>query len=123
MRFLVDAQLPVRLAVALSAAGHNAVHTSVLPSGNRSSDAVVAASADGEQRAVVTKDRDFRDSHFLRGTPQRLLLVSTGNIPNDRLLEVFDLHLPLIVAAFDEGSFVEVSADALIVHRDAAPPP
>lgn len=38
MRFLVDAQLPARLARFLTDAGHPAVHTSELPDGNRTSD-------------------------------------------------------------------------------------
>ena len=40
MKFLVDAQLPSRLAQRLVAAGHDAIHTLELPEGNRSSGAV-----------------------------------------------------------------------------------
>ena len=63
MRFLVDAQLPVRLARHLEAAGHDAVHTSDLPEANRTTDGEIARLADAEDRVVVTKDRDFRDGH------------------------------------------------------------
>jgi predicted nuclease of predicted toxin-antitoxin system len=69
VRFLVDAQLPARLATFLSDAGHDTVHTSQLPDGNRTTDEQIAMLADDESRVVVTKDRDFRDSHLLRGTP------------------------------------------------------
>lgn len=65
MKLLVDAQLPVRLAIALSAQGHDAIHTSSLPDGNQTTDAVLAATADTDTRIVVTKDADFRDSHIL----------------------------------------------------------
>ncbi len=41
MKFLVDAQLPRRLARMLREAGHEAVHTLDLPHGNRTSDAVI----------------------------------------------------------------------------------
>lgn len=71
MRFLVDAQLPVRLARQFTAAGHDAVHTSVLPQGNRTSDIEIATLSDTEGRVVVTKDREFRDGHLLRQTPRR----------------------------------------------------
>jgi predicted nuclease of predicted toxin-antitoxin system len=37
---------------------------------------------------VVTKDADFRNSHLLSGSPRRLLIVTTGNITNDALLEL-----------------------------------
>jgi predicted nuclease of predicted toxin-antitoxin system len=79
VKFLVDAQLPARLADLLNSAGHDAVHTSALPNGNRSSDRQVAEVADAEARVVITKDRDFRDSHLIAGTPKKLLIVATGN--------------------------------------------
>jgi len=35
-----------------------------------------------DQRVVITKDRDFRDSHLLTRSPRRLLVVAAGNITN-----------------------------------------
>ncbi len=72
MRFLLDAQLPLRLAHQVSAAGHDVVHTSELRDGNRTNDAEIARRADAEDRVVVTKDRYFRDGHLLHSTPRRL---------------------------------------------------
>lgn len=117
MRFLVDAQLPVRLARLLNDTGHDALHTSQLPDGNRSGDAHVTERADRENRVVVTKDRDFRDVHLLTGSPRRLLIVATGNITNAALLSLVQSHLDAITAAFDEADFVELGRDQLIVHH------
>jgi predicted nuclease of predicted toxin-antitoxin system len=86
VKFLVDAQLPARLARFLNDAGHDAVHTSDLPGGNRSTDTGIAQFADSDGRVVVTKDRDFRDGHLLARSPRRLLVVATGNITNAALL-------------------------------------
>lgn len=116
MRFLVDAQLPVRLAARLTESGHDAMHTSALPDGNRSTDAQVAAVADREDRIVVSKDTDFRHWHWLRSSPRRLLVVATGNISNPELLDLFTQHLDAIVDAFTEADFVELTAHALVVH-------
>lgn len=116
MKFLVDVQLPARLARFLADAGHDTVHTSALPAGNRTPDNEIAALADAEDRVVVTKDRDFRDSHLLRRTPRRLLVVATGNITNNDLLALFKANLDAIVACFDEAAFVELGPDRLIVH-------
>jgi predicted nuclease of predicted toxin-antitoxin system len=66
---------------------------------------------------VVTKDRDFRDSHLLTRSPRRLLVVATGNITNDALLALFAKYLDAIVAALGEGDFIEFAPDALVVHR------
>ena len=118
MKFLVDAQLPVRLARRLAAAGHDAVHTSELSDGNRTSDAEIARIADDDDRVVVTKDRDFRNGHLLRSSPRRLLIVVTGNITNNELVELFDRHLDAIVAALQEVRFVELGHHHLVVHDD-----
>ena len=93
------------------------MHTSELPGGNRMPDRQIAEFANGESRVVVTKDRDFRDSHLLVSSPRQLLVVATGNITNLALLELFEAHLDTIVGALGDSDFVELGAHALIVHR------
>ena len=56
MRFLVDAQLPRRMALRLLDSGHEALHTLDLPLGNRTSDNEIIQLAESENRIVVTKD-------------------------------------------------------------------
>lgn len=119
MKFLVDAQLPARLTRQLVEAGHDAVHTSQLAAGNRTSDEEITRIADEQRRVVVSKDRDFRDSHILRRTPRRLLVVSTGNISNDDLLALFEQHLAAIVTAFGDAALVELRSGELVTHDDA----
>jgi len=118
VKFLVDAQLRVRVARLLREGGHDALHTSQLPDENRSPDADIARIADAEDRVVISKDRDFRDSHLLRRSPQRLLVVATGNIANDELLSLFAEHLAAIVAALGGAPLVELRADVLAIHGD-----
>lgn len=118
MKFLVDAQLPLRLARHLTAAGHDARHTSELVDGNRTTDEEIARIADAEDRIVVSKDRDFRDSHLLRGTPRRLLVVATGNISNVELVELFAENLATVTAALGRANLVEIRAGQLVVHDD-----
>ncbi len=117
MKFLIDAQRPTRLAEFLSRAGHDALHTIRLPDGNRSTDSQIAQHADTENRVVVTKDQDFRDGHLLGRSPRKLLVVATGNVTNDTLLSLFELHLNAIVSALGEADFVELSQDALALGR------
>ena len=94
MRFLVDAQLPASLARLLRDAGHDAVHTSELADGNRTTDAELCRIADGDGRVVVSKDRDFRDSHLLRRSPSA------------------------IEAALVGAALVELRADVLVIHDE-----
>jgi predicted nuclease of predicted toxin-antitoxin system len=116
MRFLVDAQLPRRLAVRLAEAGHDALHTLDLAEGNRALDAELVRLADAEGRVLITKDADFVHSFHLNGRPRKLLLVSTGNIANSDLERLLLPQLPVIVAAYSAASFVELTRTSLIVH-------
>ena len=88
-----------------------------LPDGNRSTDSQIAQRADIDGRVLVTKDQDFRDGHLLARSPRQLLVVATGNITNNALLSLFELHLDAIVSALDEADFVELSQDALALGR------
>jgi predicted nuclease of predicted toxin-antitoxin system len=117
VNFLVDAQLPARLARLLNELGHDALHTSELPEGNRTTDVRIALLADESARVVVTKDRDFRDGHLLSGSPRRLLVVRTGNITNNALLSLVSDHLPTLVAAFDGADFVELGSREIVIHE------
>ena len=116
MRFLIDAQLPKSLADYLTRTGHDCLHTLALPEGNRTSDGSIRDLADGGGYIVVTKDSDFVDSHHLRGSPAKLLLVSTGNIGNRQFLEIFQKHSLAISSALSDSPFVEITREGIVVH-------
>ncbi|NJN83011.1 MAG: DUF5615 family PIN-like protein [Caldilineaceae bacterium] len=101
----------------MNAAGHNALHTLDLPLKNRTPDVIINQISLAEQRIVVTKDADFRDSHLVKGQPSKLLLVSTGNIHNADLLSLFASNLERIAAAFESHSYVELDRLHLTIHQ------
>ena len=116
MKFLIDAQLPNRLAHDLTAAGHDTLHTLNLPLGNQTPDEDLAALAAKDRRILVTKDSDFVNSFYLKRSPPKLLLVSTGNINNDWLLHLFLTNIVRIERAFTENDFVELNRTSLTLH-------
>jgi predicted nuclease of predicted toxin-antitoxin system len=116
MKFLVDAQLPRRLAHLLRDAGHDAAHTLDLPDGNRTTDDQILDVAESAQRVVVTKDADFVNSFLLTGRPEKLLPVSTGNVRNADLESLLLSNLVTIIAALDAGNRVELTRTAVIIH-------
>ena len=116
MKFIVDAQLPLRLAHDLAAPGHDVRHTLELPLGNQTSDADIAALAAREGRVVVTKDSDFVTTFLLHGSPPKLLLISTGNISNDALSRLVAANLATLESAFAAHSFIELNASAITIH-------
>ncbi|MDA1016161.1 MAG: DUF5615 family PIN-like protein [Planctomycetota bacterium] len=114
--WLIDAQLPRRLAVRLNDLGENALHTLDLDEGNATTDTEICH-ADAGGRAVISKDRDFVDSFLVTGTPLQLLWVRTGNISNDVLLALFESLLPRIHDAFQQSSCVELTTEGLVLHE------
>ncbi len=116
MRFLIDAQLPLKLTQWLRQHGHDSRHTLELPAGNRTTDAEIVACAVTEGRIVVTKDSDFVQTFLLTDQP-RLLLISTGNIENAELESLLRNNLSAIERAFGSANFVELTRVALIAHQ------
>jgi predicted nuclease of predicted toxin-antitoxin system len=117
MRLIVDAQLPRMLSDLLKSGGHDSIHTSELPLGNKTPDEEICRLAEVEGCIVVTKDSDFVTSHLLNKIPPQLLLVATGNISNEQLCEVFRKNLPALELAFESSVFVEINRAAMIVHQ------
>lgn len=116
MRFLVDAQLPRRLASLLQQTGHEAIHTLDLPDGNRTSDGALESISRHQQAVLITKDRGFIHRLALGLGAYKLLLISTGNIRNDDLLSLIAEHLHDMEMALVAHEFVELTRERLIVH-------
>lgn len=117
MKFLVDAQLPRHLAALLNWHEHDALHTLDLPEGNRTPDWRINQISLEQRRVVVTKDADFVNSFLLSGVPYKLLLVSTGNINNRDMQDIFIKNLPAILVALETSDYVEVTQTALVSHK------
>lgn len=116
-RFLVDAQLPLRLARILRDAGFDALHTLDLPRRNATPDAELNDLSVADERILITKDADFVGSFIVRKRPYKLLLVSTGNIDNRALGALFVKNLAYLAELFEEHDYVELGRDVLIIHQ------
>lgn len=116
MKFLVDAQLPRRLAHHLNARGHDTVHTLDLPFQNKTPGYIINDLSVQEKRVVITKDADFVDSFIVHQTPYKLLLVSTGNISNQDLEALFLNNLESLVRGFETFDFIEIDRHTITFH-------
>ena len=117
MKFLVDAQLPIRLARFLQASGYDTLHTRDLPQQNATSDSQINDISIQQERIVITKDSDFVDSFMTIQKPFKLLLVTTGNIKNSELEQIFTNNLSMLVNLFQHHDYIEISRDNIIVHQ------
>jgi predicted nuclease of predicted toxin-antitoxin system len=116
VRVLVDAHLPKRLSDFFSAHEIESKHTLDLPEKNATPDSEIMRIADDENRIVISKDSDFLDNHILDGSPEKLLIVSTGNINNENLIRLFEKNLETLTSLFEENSVIEINEEEIRVH-------
>ena len=118
MKFLVDAHFPRRLSYQLIDNGEDSIHTLDLPSKNNTTDIELINRADAESRIIITKDSDFIRYRILKGKPDRILMVTTGNIINKELIKLFEVNFPNIKSLFENGSkVIEVDNTSIIIYE------
>ena len=116
MKFIFDAQLPRRLSLLFKYKGYDSIHTLDLPGKNKTTDSDINEISISEKRVVVSKDLDFVESLLISSKPYKLLYVSTGNINNKELQDIFEKNLDQIIAYLMENRFVELTNKNIIIH-------
>ena len=72
--------------------------------------------ADAHNLIVVTKDSDFYHSHMIFKQPNKLLLITTGNIQNNTLFALIEANATNIKKLFETCQYVEMSNESLLGH-------
>jgi len=116
MKFLIDANLPRRLENIFKEHGYEAIHTLDLPEGNATPDLAILQYADKNNCVITTKDSDFVTFFWLKNRPEKLLLISTGNLRNKELEEILSANFDQIIAELTKHRFVELTRGHVIVH-------
>ena len=121
MRVLCDVHMPYRLVNYLRERGIDATHVNRILDGSASKDAAVASFADAGGMVLITKDSDFRDSHFLTGTPARLVRVTLGNLSNTELLSLFDGHWSALAQLLAHSPcYIELGSEGIVTFNTPA---
>jgi predicted nuclease of predicted toxin-antitoxin system len=116
MHFLVDVHLPISLSKFLDKQ-ENCVCTYVnqILQKWHTPDSEISKYADENHMVVITKDQDFKTSHFINKTPKRIIRITLGNISNKDLLQFIEMHLQLILSLSTKDSFyIEVGNNGII---------
>lgn len=116
MSLLIDAQLPHKLCEILLDLGLDSIHVIELENGDESTDLEIIEYADRNELIVITKDTDFYHSHMTLNRPQKLFLVSTGNLKNRELFDLFRNNILIIKKALESSDFVELNNTGIIAH-------
>jgi len=115
MKFILDAHLPKKLSELLAWKGYDAIHTLDLPNKNRTKDSEINQISLEQKRVLISKDLDFIESLLVSNKPYKLIYLTTGNIPNKQLLELFSKNIEKIVELIEDNRLIEMTKETLLV--------
>ena len=117
MKFIIDEQLPRRLATWLKLKGYDAIHADDVPhTAGSLSDVAICKFADANNRIVITKDEDFWQRYLILHQPQKLIYVTTGNIKNADLIQLFENNIHLLLLHIATHNVIELSQRGMVIH-------
>jgi predicted nuclease of predicted toxin-antitoxin system len=117
LKFIIDTQLPPKLAKFLRDKGYPTVHTTYYPNGHLLDDKEIIEMAIRDNRIIITKDSDFLDNFLLNGVPPKVLMLQFGNISNADLIASFEREITQIVDIFNEnGDFITFNRKHISVY-------
>ncbi len=76
MKFLCDVHIPYKLTKHLESLGFVSVHVNKILNKWFTSDAEISEYADKNDFIVITKDSDFRNSYYIKKTPEKLIKIN-----------------------------------------------
>jgi len=120
IKILCDVHIAFKIAKFFEDKGHEAVHVNNILDSFKTKDSAISDYANLHGLTVLTKDVDFKNSHFVQGKPSRLLRIALGNIPTKRLIEILESNLEAIIEHFQwDKCFIEIGDGYMeIVKQD-----
>jgi predicted nuclease of predicted toxin-antitoxin system len=119
MRVLCDVHIPYRLVSFLRERGIDATHVNRILDKWYTKDSDIAHYVDETDSVLITKDGDFRDSHFLQGSPARIVRITLGNISNNTLIALFDQHWDTLQERLvTRPCYIELAKEGLRTYQE-----
>jgi predicted nuclease of predicted toxin-antitoxin system len=117
MNFLIDVHLPISLSKFLSNQPNcTAIHVNQILQKWYTADSEICKYADENDLVVITKDGDFKNSHFISHTPKKIIRVTLGNITNPEVLDLFTRYLPFIIPIAEKQRFyIELGKEQITI--------
>ena len=115
MKFLCDVHIPISLSKHLELLGYSSVHVNYILHKWNSTDIEIIEFADKEDRVLITKDEDFRNSFLLKNRPRKLIKINLGNISTTSLIELFTRNIGTI-SELDNDSIFMLEIDEKSIH-------
>lgn len=104
MKFLLDVHISMKLVNTIKKSGFECIHINSILDSWYTKDYKISKYTDQFGYILITKDSDFRDSHYLKNIPKKLIKINLGNISNILLIEIIINNLPKILE-LDKSEF------------------
>ncbi|MCU0391022.1 MAG: DUF5615 family PIN-like protein [Thermoflexibacter sp.] len=119
MKILCDVHIAYKLVNFLISKGIEATHVNHILDSWFTKDSKIAEFVDSNDYTLVSKDADFKESHLLRSTPQKLIKVNLGNISNKELIKIFEENLSTFQNYMDSGKcMIEINKDSIVIIKE-----
>ena len=121
MKVLCDVHIAKKVVRFFRDQGIESIHINDILESWYTDDDAISQYADDHDFTVMTKDADFKDPHFLKNTPRKLLKISLGNISTQKLISILKNNLLLLEEKFDAGKcYIEIDHDTIIIIEGPA---
>jgi len=117
MKFLCDVHISYKVVNFLSKSGFETIHVNQILDRWNTKDKDICDFADSNDLIVITKDYDFRNSFFVKGSPKKLIKVNLGNISTTDLIESISQILNAIEKLSASSSFLVEIDKNLITYK------
>jgi len=115
MKFLCDVHISIKFSKYLSLSGFHTLHVNQILDKWLTTDSTICRYVDENDFVLISKDSDFKDSHFLKNSPRKLIKINLGNISNEKLISVFREILPELAKLERHSSFIiEIDTNRVI---------
>jgi predicted nuclease of predicted toxin-antitoxin system len=98
MHFLCDVHISYQFSKHLELKGFRSTHVNFILNKWNTIDEEISRYADVNDLILVTKDLDFKNSHFLSKSPKKLIRIVLGNISNEDLIQIFNKNIDFIIS-------------------------
>jgi len=120
MKIICDVHISTKFTKFFANKGIVSVHVNNILDKWFTSDNKICEFADMNDYTVLTKDSDFKNSHFIKQSPKKLIKINLGNISTNRLLDIFEKNFSLICDKFDTNNpcYLEINSDYFLIINE-----
>jgi len=114
MKLLCDVHISYKIVTFFRINNLDAIHVNEILDRWNTKDKDICEFADKNDYIVLTKDVDFRNSHFLQNSPKKLIKIGLGNISTIALIKILTQNLQKIQKIAGNDYFlIEINSDTV----------